>query len=122
MASLEPPHPKYRFLCHPGCAHTSLLQLGFGICSYFQCNLHFIWYIGHTAICSLYWMYVHQKYILDVISKILCLYFQISSKLYVFDPETHSWKERGRGELHLNDSLQSSPSEIPQSRIGMHSV
>ncbi|XP_065905721.1 ran-binding protein 3-like [Dysidea avara] len=44
---------------------------------------------------------------------------QISSKLYVFDPETHSWKERGRGELHLNDSLQSSPSEIPQSRIVM---
>ena len=37
----------------------------------------------------------------------------------MFDSDTHSWKERGRGELHLNDSLQSSPSEIPQSRIGV---
>ena len=43
---------------------------------------------------------------------------QISSKMYVFDSTSHSWKERGRGELHLNDSHQST-SPIPQSRIGM---
>ena len=39
--------------------------------------------------------------------------------MYVFDSISHSWKERGRGELHLNDSHQST-SPIPQSRIGMY--
>ena len=37
--------------------------------------------------------------------------------MYVFDTTSHSWKERGRGELHLNDSHQST-SPILQSRIG----
>lgn len=42
---------------------------------------------------------------------------QVPARLYVFDVVTHSWKERGRGEVRLNDACQSEG--VFQSRIVM---
>ena len=41
---------------------------------------------------------------------------QVPARLYVFDIITHTWKERGHGELRLNDSAQSEG--VFQSRVG----
>ena len=32
---------------------------------------------------------------------------QVPARLYAFDLDTHTWKERGRGEIRLNDAAQS---------------
>ncbi|CAI8026227.1 Ran-binding protein 3 [Geodia barretti] len=42
---------------------------------------------------------------------------QINARLYAFDAATHSWKERGRGDIRLNDSCQSEG--LFQSRLVM---
>ena len=42
---------------------------------------------------------------------------QIPARLYVFDRNTHTWKERGRGEARLNDAAQSEG--LFQSRLGI---
>ena len=41
---------------------------------------------------------------------------QINARLYAFDASTHSWKERGRGDIHLNDACQREG--VFQSRLG----
>lgn len=41
---------------------------------------------------------------------------QIPARLYAFDVTTHTWKERGRGEVRLNDAAQSDG--LFQSRLG----
>ena len=41
---------------------------------------------------------------------------QVPARLYVFDLLTHTWKERGHGEIRLNDSARSEG--IFQSRLG----
>lgn len=41
----------------------------------------------------------------------------ISARLYVFESETHTWKERGRGEIRLNDSAKDEG--VFQSRLGL---
>ncbi len=41
---------------------------------------------------------------------------QIPARLYAFDVNTHNWKERGRGEVRLNDAAQSEG--LFQSRLG----
>jgi hypothetical protein len=41
---------------------------------------------------------------------------QVPGRLYAFDLDTHSWKERGRGEIRLNDAAQSEG--LFQSRLG----
>ena len=49
----------------------------------------------------------------------VCMYIytlQINARLYAFDAATHSWKERGRGDIRLNDSCQSEG--VFQSRLG----
>ena len=45
----------------------------------------------------------------------ICL-LQVPARLYAFDVVTHSWKERGRGEVRLNDAFQSEG--VFQSRLG----
>ena len=40
----------------------------------------------------------------------------ISARLYIFEAETHTWKERGRGEIRLNDSAKDEG--VFQSRLG----
>ena len=45
---------------------------------------------------------------------------QISCKLFVYDREARLWKERGRGELRLNDSPQSEG--VYQSRLVMRAT
>ena len=42
---------------------------------------------------------------------------QVPARLYAFDLHTHTWKERGRGEIRLNDAAQSEG--LFQSRLGM---
>lgn len=42
---------------------------------------------------------------------------QVPARLYVFDVVTHTWKERGRGEVRLNDAAQSEG--LFQSRLVM---
>ena len=46
--------------------------------------------------------------------------FQLQSncRLFVFDTVTHSWREKGRGVLRLNDMCQSMTEGIFQSRLG----
>ena len=41
---------------------------------------------------------------------------QVPMRLYAFDVSTHTWKERGRGEVRLNDAAQSEG--LFQSRLG----
>ena len=41
---------------------------------------------------------------------------QVPGRLYAFDLNTHTWKERGRGEIRLNDAAQSEG--LFQSRLG----
>ena len=41
---------------------------------------------------------------------------QVPGRLYSFDLDTHTWKERGRGEIRLNDAAQSEG--LFQSRLG----
>ena len=41
---------------------------------------------------------------------------QVPARLYAFDLDTHTWKERGRGEIRLNDAAQSEG--LFQSRLG----
>ena len=43
---------------------------------------------------------------------------QVPARLYVFDVVTHTWKERGRGEVRLNDAAQSEG--LFQSRLGRY--
>ena len=46
---------------------------------------------------------------------------QVSARLYAFDASTHSWKERGRGDIRLNDACQRG--SLFQSRLGeMHGL
>ena len=40
----------------------------------------------------------------------------ISAKLYVFEGDTRTWKDRGRGEIRLNDSAKDEG--VFQSRLG----
>ena len=42
-------------------------------------------------------------------------------KLFVFEKETHSWLERGRGLLRLNDMCASDTQSF-QSRLGMSTL
>ena len=52
-------------------------------------------------------------------SSVLCVFtVQIQAKLYMFDKETQSWIEKGRGVISLNDICQSSSEGIYQSRLG----
>ena len=44
--------------------------------------------------------------------------FQSNCRLFVFDTITHSWREKGRGILRLNDMCQSMTEGIFQSRLG----
>lgn len=44
--------------------------------------------------------------------------FQSNCRLFVFDTVTHSWREKGRGVLRLNDMCQSMTEGIFQSRLG----
>ena len=41
---------------------------------------------------------------------------QVPARLYAFDVSHQSWKERGRGEVRLNDACQSEG--VFQSRLG----
>ena len=41
---------------------------------------------------------------------------QVPGHLYSFDLDTHTWKERGRGEIRLNNAAQSEG--LFQSRLG----
>ncbi len=41
---------------------------------------------------------------------------QVPARLYVFDVLTHTWKERGHGDIRLNDSARSEG--VFQSRVG----
>ncbi len=41
----------------------------------------------------------------------------IAAKLYVFEGDTRTWKDRGRGEIRLNDSAKDEG--VFQSRLGM---
>ena len=59
------------------------------------------------CVCSLYTLWV------------CVLAVQIQAKLYMFDKETQSWIEKGRGVISLNDICQSSSEGIFQSRLGM---
>ena len=43
---------------------------------------------------------------------------QVNARLYAFDAATHSWKERGRGDIRLNDACQSEG--VFQSRLGQN--
>ena len=38
--------------------------------------------------------------------------------MFVFDTTTHSWREKGRGVIRLNDMCQSMTEGIFQSRLG----
>ena len=44
----------------------------------------------------------------------------MNARLYAFDASTHSWKERGRGDIRLNDACQSEG--VFQSRLGREHV
>ncbi|EDO42533.1 predicted protein, partial [Nematostella vectensis] len=44
---------------------------------------------------------------------------QINCRLFLFEGETHTWKEKGRGTLRLNDMCQSMSESIFQSRLVM---
>ena len=46
-----------------------------------------------------------------------CL-FQSNCRLFLFDTMLHSWREKGRGVLRLNDMCQSMTEGIFQSRLG----
>lgn len=48
----------------------------------------------------------------------VCVCAQVNARLYAFDAATHSWKERGRGDIHLNDACQSEG--VFQSRLGQN--
>ena len=48
----------------------------------------------------------------------MVLSVQISARLYAFDASTHSWKERGRGDIRLNDTCQREG--LFQSRLGQY--
>ena len=45
---------------------------------------------------------------------------QVPARLYVFDIVTHTWKERGHGEIRLNDATQIDG--VFQSRLGWYYV
>ena len=47
-----------------------------------------------------------------------CAVFQINAKLYVFQKESQSWIERGRGLLRLND-MSNTERQSFQSRLGV---
>ncbi len=44
----------------------------------------------------------------------------IAAKLYVFEGDTRTWKDRGRGEIRLNDSAKDEG--VFQSRLGMKCI
>ena len=50
------------------------------------------------------------------LSTVFSLQFQ--AKLFTFEKETQSWKEKGRGLISLNDICQSTSEGIFQSRLG----
>lgn len=47
-----------------------------------------------------------------------CFLFQINCRLFLFDVSNHSWREKGRGFLRLNDMCKSSSDGTFQSRLG----
>jgi Ran-binding protein 3 len=45
---------------------------------------------------------------------------QANGKLFVFDSDTQTWVERGRGTIRLNDMQMSSSNPVFQSRLGQY--